>query len=94
MDLKAVVPCAASDMRIIVRLFASHRESAGTGEIVVDLPAPARAVDAFAACRRLHPGLPAPDSAIAFAVNREFAKPETALNDGDEVAVFPPVAGG
>jgi molybdopterin converting factor subunit 1 len=81
-------------MRIIVRLFASHRESAGTGEIVVDLPAASRAVDAFAACRRLHPDLPGPDAVIAFAVNREFAKPETALNDGDEVAVIPPVAGG
>jgi len=81
-------------MRIIVRLFASHRESAGTGEIVVDLPAAARAADALAACRRLHPSLPGPNSTIAFAVNREFARPETALNDGDEVAVFPPVAGG
>ena len=81
-------------MRIIVRLFASHRESAGTGEVVVDLPAAARAVDALAACRQLHPALPGPESAIAFAVNREFAAAETALFDGDEVAVFPPVAGG
>lgn len=29
-----------------------------------------------------------------FAVNREFAHPEEPLQDGDEVAVFPPVSGG
>jgi molybdopterin converting factor small subunit len=81
-------------MHITVRLFASHREAAGVGEIVVALPAGARAGDALAACRRAHPALPPSDSGIAFAINRAFAGPETALADGDEVAVFPPVAGG
>jgi molybdopterin converting factor subunit 1 len=81
-------------MNITVRLFASHREAAGVGEIVVDLPADARAIDALAMCRHSHPALPAPNSGIAFAVNREFAKPETKLSDGDEVAILPPVAGG
>ena len=81
-------------MHITVRLFASHREAAGVSEIVVDLPADARAVDAFATCRRTHPGLPPPGAGIAFAVNRELAKADTKLRDGDEVAVLPPVAGG
>ena len=81
-------------MHITVRLFASHREAAGVAQIVVDLPAGARAGDAFAACRRVHPALPATDSGVAFAINRAFAGPETELSDGDEVAVLPPVAGG
>nr|WP_232298866.1 MoaD/ThiS family protein [Granulicella tundricola] len=31
---------------------------------------------------------------IAVAVNREYAGMETVLNDGDEVALLPPVSGG
>jgi molybdopterin synthase sulfur carrier subunit len=31
---------------------------------------------------------------IAWAVNRSYAKPTTPLNDGDEVALLPPVSGG
>ena len=81
-------------MRITVRLFASHREAAGTAEIAVELPAGSRAVDALESCRRSHPRAPGRDAAMAFAVNREFATPDTELNDGDEVAVLPPVAGG
>jgi len=81
-------------MQITVRLFASHREAAGVAELVVELPAGSRAADALAMCRRSHPGLPSSDRGIAFAVNREFAKPQTALREGDEVAVLPPVAGG
>lgn len=81
-------------MQITVRLFAFHREAAGVGELVVELPAGSRAADALAMCRRSHPDIPASDRGIAFAVNRVFAEPQTALNDGDEVAVLPPVAGG
>ncbi len=32
--------------------------------------------------------------AIRIAVNQEFARPDTAVADGDEVALFPPVTGG
>jgi molybdopterin converting factor subunit 1 len=81
-------------MQITVRLFAFHREAAGVSELIVELPAGSRAADALAMCRRSHPRLPSSDRGIAFAVNREFAEPQTALHDGDEVAVLPPVAGG
>lgn len=29
-----------------------------------------------------------------FALNSDFARPDTAVHDGDEVAFFPPVSGG
>jgi molybdopterin converting factor subunit 1 len=32
--------------------------------------------------------------AIAVAVNREYARAETVLREGDEVALLPPVSGG
>ena len=31
---------------------------------------------------------------ILVAVNQEFAQPETTIEDGDEIAYFPPVTGG
>jgi molybdopterin converting factor small subunit len=81
-------------MHIIVRLFASHREAAGAGSVAVQLAPGATAADAYGRARDIHAGLPASTDGVAFAVNREFAKPETQLAEGDEVAVLPPVAGG
>jgi len=31
---------------------------------------------------------------VLFAVNQEMARPDTPLQDGDEVGLFPPVTGG
>jgi len=81
-------------MHIIVRLFATHREAAGAGSVPVLLDQGATAADALARARDVHPALPASAEGLAFAVNREFAKPDTLLAEGDEVAVLPPVAGG
>ena len=40
------------------------------------------------------PVLVALRSSVLFAVNSEFARPDTPVRDGDEVAFFPPVSGG
>ena len=74
-------------------LFASYAEAAGTDEMSVMLPAGATAADCLAAVRaapwaaRVPPG-------PALAINRRYAKGDVVLQDGDEVAVIPPVAGG
>ena len=31
---------------------------------------------------------------VAFAINLSYARPESVLHDGDELAVLPPVSGG
>lgn len=36
----------------------------------------------------------APGRAVRIAVNHELATPDTAIDVGDEVAIFPPVTGG
>jgi molybdopterin synthase catalytic subunit/molybdopterin converting factor small subunit len=74
-------------VRITVRLFAGLRERAGTARLEVDDVA--RVGDVWAKL-----GLGDEPGGLLYAVNREYAGPDDALHDGDEVAVIPPVSGG
>jgi molybdopterin synthase catalytic subunit/molybdopterin converting factor small subunit len=76
-------------MRIRVRLFAGLRERAGTGWRELDVPETARARDVWPA---LELGEEPPG--LAYAVNRAYADRDRPLEDGDEVALIPPVSGG
>ncbi|GAB6068159.1 hypothetical protein JCM13664_14780 [Methylothermus subterraneus] len=76
-------------MAVQVRLFASLRERWRIDRI--ELPADqARTV---AEVWQALTGEPLPDQVLA-AVNQEYARPETPVKEGDEVAFFPPVTGG
>src|SRR6266542_2550030 len=79
----------ASFVRITVRLFAGLREQAGTGERELDLPDGARLEDVWPAL-----DLGAEPPGLLYAVNKEYARPDRELSEGDEVAVIPPVSGG
>jgi molybdopterin synthase catalytic subunit len=63
-------------------------------EIVAELPPPATVADLWRALRNEHPELLAYDGAVAIAVNQSFASLSTPLEQGDEVALLPPVSGG
>lgn len=80
-------------MRIRTLLFATYRDLAGAGELEIDLPVGSTAADLVARLRERR-GLSALPSDPALAVNQVYAPLETALADGDEVALLPPVAGG
>jgi MoaE-MoaD fusion protein len=72
---------------VYVRLFAGLRERAGWNER--ELADIARVADIWPAL-----GLgPEPDG-LLYAVNKEYARREHQLADGDEVALIPPVSGG
>lgn len=81
-------------MRVVVRLFAILRERAGTGEFQMDLPDGATVASAAQRLIEIHPSVRDHARHVAYAVNREYARPETQLHDGDELAVIPPVSGG
>jgi molybdopterin synthase catalytic subunit len=76
-------------MRVRVRLFAALRDRAGTDEIELELPEGAVVADALERLRSLTGDLRA-----VLAVNREYARAQTALHPDDELALIPPVSGG
>ena len=76
-------------MRVTVRLFAGLREHAGTGRRELELEDGARVEDVWPTL-----GLGQEPSGLVFAVNRIYVERGSALSDGDEVALIPPVSGG
>ena len=76
-------------MQVRIRLFAGLRERAGTGARTLDLTDGATLGDVWPAL-----GLGDEPSGLLYAVNKRYAELATALADGDEVAVIPPVSGG
>jgi molybdopterin converting factor subunit 1 len=76
-------------MEVTVQLFAILRERAGARELTLELPEGARVADALAELGELADGLP-----LVMAVNREYAREDSVLDPGDELALIPPVSGG
>ena len=76
-------------MQVRIRLFAGLRERAGTGARTLELTDGATLGDVWPAL-----GLGDEPSGLLYAVNKRYAEPATALADGDEVALIPPVSGG
>lgn len=83
-------------MNVRVRYFASLREGLGAGE-TVDLPAGSTLAglrDALIARGGAHAALLARGRAVRCAVNQVMADETVPVDDGAEVAFFPPVTGG
>jgi molybdopterin converting factor subunit 1 len=81
-------------MRVTVKLFAVLREKAGASEVVLDLADGATVAIAAQDVARKFAVVAEFLPKIAFAVNREYAKREQPLRDGDELALLPAVSGG
>jgi molybdopterin converting factor subunit 1 len=81
-------------MRVTVRLFARLREVAGTGEISFEAGDGATVADLWRDLAFRYHGLDRFGRSVSPAVNGEFARYDTVLADGDEVAFLPPVSGG
>lgn len=80
-------------MLVTVVFLASYRELTGTTSARVALAAGATVAELVAQVCAQFPDLPNAER-IVVAVNNEYREPDFILDDGDEVALIPPVSGG
>ncbi len=81
-------------MKVRARFFASAREIIGRSTLELEAPPGASAGDVLALLAVEHPSLAAYGPHLALAVNAEYVGRDHPLQDGDELALIPPVSGG
>ena len=79
---------------IRVLFFGGARDVVEANELEISLDAPATVGGAFRHLVERFAQLERFGRSLLFAVNQEYATPDTPLKENDELAVFPPVSGG
>ena len=79
---------------IRVLFFGAAADRAGTRKTEIPINGGATLGDLWTILEDRHPGLSPMRDTLAFAVNGEYARGDTPVSPGDEVAVLPPVSGG
>ncbi|OYT69460.1 MAG: molybdopterin synthase sulfur carrier subunit [Chloracidobacterium sp. CP2_5A] len=77
-----------------ILVFGQCRALVGADVAPVMVVVPTTAASALDAVCDQYPQLAPLRSSLLVAVNEDYARAETPINAGDEVAVFPPIAGG
>lgn len=80
--------------RVEVRLFGPAREAAGSGRAGVEVEPGATAADVVRALAGRFPALEPLLPRARVAVNLAYVDASTPVEEGDEVAILPPVGGG
>lgn len=81
-------------IRVKLLFFGAARDVAGHDEVDFILPQATTAAAALAEVKHAYPELSRFGRSLLFAVNQEYATPDRIVENGDELAVFPPVSGG
>jgi molybdopterin synthase catalytic subunit len=81
-------------MELEIRLFATLKDLAGGSHIQLTVPDEATVDTMLDTVAAVYPSLSMAIRSSLVAVNRSYASPETLIQPGDEVAIFPPVSGG
>ena len=86
------MPESAEPLRVTLRCFAAVRDTLGVDQLLVEVAPGTTAQGLRELLGEQHPALLRVP--VAFAVNQDYARAETVLSDGDEVAFIPPISGG
>jgi molybdopterin converting factor subunit 1 len=81
-------------MRVTVRLFARLRDIAGAAELSRDLASGATIGDLWRQLAGEFPELARYERSISTAINADYARMDSQVGEGDEIAFLPPVSGG
>jgi len=80
--------------KVRVRFFARLADVAGTRVAELDLGEGLTAGDAYRLLCGKYPAMEGLKGSLMYAVNAEYVSAEQPLQDGDELALIPPVSGG
>lgn len=81
-------------MKIRILFFAAYRELLGRGDLTLEIAPGSTVTDLLQELWARGGAYERMPAAPVVAVNRDFASIDAPLQDGDEVAFIPPVAGG
>ena len=81
-------------VKVRVLFFGAARDVVDQNPLEISLAAPATVATAFQTLVARFSELERFGRSLLFAVNQEYASPDTVLQENDELAVFPPVSGG
>ncbi|HEY3040923.1 MAG TPA: molybdenum cofactor biosynthesis protein MoaE [Pyrinomonadaceae bacterium] len=83
-----------NEITVRVLFFGAARDAVGHGEVDFSLKGNSTAANAFEQVVEKFPDLRRFGRSLLLAVNQEYALADRVVEDGDELAVFPPVSGG
>ena len=83
-----------NQIKVHVLFFGGAKDVTGAHSLDLILQSPAKLADATSELFERFPELKRFGRSLLFAVNQEYASPETEVRSNDELAVFPPVSGG
>jgi molybdopterin converting factor subunit 1 len=81
-------------LQVTIKLFALARQRLGSSEVTLEVPEPATVARLRQVLAMAHPELAPIVPALLIAVAAEYARDETLIPAGAEVAAIPPVSGG
>ena len=81
-------------MKVKVKFFSSHRSVVGKGELEIELEMGTTINSLVEMLMKDYPKLKELTEFTILSLNHNFANGTESLQEGDEVALFPPVAGG
>ena len=81
-------------MRVRLLFFATLKDIAGSRELQLEVPEGSTVGDLWSQLERTYPRMQSYRSIVLTALNEEYVDRSARIEDGDELALFPPVSGG